>query len=149
MKKKLRSMILLALMLIAFVSCSSNNSDEQISKIKVLSNEEQIQSGRLFSYATNDGFEINKEYAFKMLESLTEAKRLEETKHNIEYYYNEIKFYDSESNELLTIRCINPSGSKENRQVIINEVAYKAEDFYKVLYDIGKKQEYYLDLDKF
>lgn len=149
MKVILRNIVVLVLLLTIFISCSPQKSDAQMSKIKELLGQKKIYNARLVSFATDDGFNISKEDAVKLLEHLAKSKSLKEARHDKEYYYNQISFYDSENKELFIIRCINPTGSKENRQVIINDFAYQAESFYKFLYDIGKKESYYLDLDKF
>lgn len=112
-------------------------------------NEDRIAYATLYSTALDDGFEIHKVESKTLYRTLRDNRVLKSMSHEKDYYYNKIVFYDEDDKVLLVAQCINPTGSKKNQEVIIGDKAYRVKGFYKTLYDIGEKEDYYLRFNKF
>lgn len=148
MRSKTKFLVIVLFVVNILVACEYSKEKNDLDLIIESLNKEKIERATLYSNAIHDDFEMQKEDAMQLFDTLKKNQILKTWVHDREYYYNEIVFYDNENKKLLVVQCINPTGRKKNQQVIVGNNSYEVKEFYRVLYEIGKKYNYYLDFDK-
>jgi len=148
MKKMVIATLVVIVMVLSLYNQMSSEStiSETINGLKM----DEIGSAVLYSHIAKDGFVMTKEEAVELLSVLVKSGEDAERRQAKDFYYIEIIIYSEDGRDLLTLSCINATGTEKNKneQILIDDMTYESRQFYKVLYDIGVSHDYFLNLRK-